>query len=538
MKKGKKLTMLVVVILLIASLMAGCAPAASTPTTTAGTTAGEGADATTTTAAPADTSAETDAPAQPNRVVLYQSSWATPIEDPANQLVKAEIDKILNIDFTILVAPPENAEEQLNLLLSSDEQIDFVVGPMRDKFKGYRDGIVAPLNDLIDEYGANIMRMTPPELWPLVTASDGSIIEIPNVSLGDQNYLAVRQDLLDEFGMEKPKTLEEFETYLQKAKDHMGIAPLYAHLSTDGLWPELDSTLRALGGMFFKDGYNPVTYDESGNLISTRLTDEYKNAIMKLAEWYQEGYIPTDIFTWDQAKTDAAFAQGQIGARITWASTGFQPYAEGFLKDNPEAFYVYCTPMSGPVGNAGSQGIPYSGGDWINNKSKVKEDVMRFLDWIVADVENYMLAAYGVEGVHFEWTDKSTYTYRVLESDAPYGASLYTFDHHGVRIKAVNPPLYNQEGYKQFEAAGPHAQQVPKNPFAPSVFGAFSEVNAEFPVTDYDTFFEEQQTLFITGSRSFDEWDAFIAEYGAMVKDYDAARNTVWQEVKEGLGGW
>lgn len=477
------------------------------------------------------------ADAAPKKVVMWQQGWASPIEDPANQLVKAEIDRILGIDFSIIVAPPEGATERLNLLLSSDEQLDIVIGPLPNHKKAYADGAVAPLNDLLEKYGADIRRVIPADLWPLVTADDGQIIEIPNVTFGDQNYLAVRQDLLTKYGMETPKTLDEFEAFLAKAKEDMGNAPLFAPLSSNVSWG-LYSTLRALGGMYFPDGYNSFSYDKDGNVISTARTAEYKEAIMKLADWYAKGYIPKDIFTWDSTKVDTAFAQGQIAARITWASVGFTPYAEGYLSEHPEAFYVYCDPIAGLKGNAGTYALGYSGGDWITAKSNSKDEAMQFLNWILADVDNYMLATYGVPGTHWEWVDKPNYVMKTLEAEQPYGASLYTFDVYGPMLRKEKPSLMDSQYALMFGQYASHVQNVPKNPFAGSGFGLFSALNEDYPVAEYDTFLNEGLARFFMGERSFDEWDAFIGEYTAMVSDYDAAVDAIWKEKRASVGGW
>ena len=536
--KVRKITRILTAVLLTAIFLTSCGGSStSTTTAQAGTTAGGSA------AGQPDATGQQQA--ERPKLVMWQDSWSTEQDDPSNFRVKEKIDEILNIDIYVMVSPPEGKVDKLAIVLSSGEQLDVVRGMSNfSVVKGYTDGATARLNELLDEYGQDILRLTPPDIWAFATADDGTIAGVPNVSQGNASYLVLREDLLAKYGMEKPKTLDEFETFLARMKDD-GLQMYINIIDFRDVYTVAGNVFKALGGMYMEDGCTDVVYKD-GVLVDYIRGDGFKEMVAKVNEWFEAGYIPRDIFSWTNEKIETMFTTGQIGAYIDSASVAsIYPDGQAAYIDNinPDAYFTYCAPMTGGITgkNAGTYAASYSGGSmWITQNSKVKEKSMEFFNWQMADVNNYMLATYGVEGYDWEWVDTSTNTYRSLEMPEGmnnYGNTYYYFDYYGTRIKDVAARTYLQIYYRIFDQYYIHEQYVPKNTLIGARPEVFDEIAAEYSASDLTVFKNEEIVKFITGQRPMSEWDKFISDYLAMGGEaYDSARNDRWDTVKSRFG--
>ncbi|MFS6554331.1 hypothetical protein VPJ68_02290, partial [Parabacteroides distasonis] len=88
-----------------------------------------------------------------------------------------------------------------------------------------RNGILIPLNDLIAEHAPNIQALFKkyPALEAMCTSSDGNIYALAGW-WGDINdyvpdYLYIRQDWLDNLGLEMPHTIDELYDVLTAFKE-------------------------------------------------------------------------------------------------------------------------------------------------------------------------------------------------------------------------------------------------------------------------------------------------------------------------------
>lgn len=531
--KTRKIISLLIAIALVVGLLAGCAPSGkeNDPKPSTG-------DETN-----GDTPSNVE-PEAPTKLVMWQQSWADSQDSPGNLRVKEAIDKELNIDLNVVVAPPDGAADRLAIMLSSDQQLDIVCGVVPDIISAYHDGAAARLNELLDEYGADIMEREKPEIWSFVTADDGSIAAVPNpVGGGDQNYLAVRKDLLAKYQMEKPTTLDQFEQYLARMKED----GLQMYISIfDFKEPAGDSkrVFRALGGMFMENGCTNMV-EKDGKLVDYIRGDGFQDMVAKLNEWVDAGYIPKDISAWTKGKVENAFSAGTIGAYIDWGSvaTIFPECQAAYIDDgHPDAYFDYCSPMTGGTagGYAGTYSVGYGGPIWITQNSKVKETAMQYLNWLFADVEHYMLTVFGVKGYDWDWTDEATNTFSLLElpeGAAPYAGSYYYFDYYGNHIKNESATTTTKIYYNLADFIPTHEKYVPKNNLYATSFGVFSEIDKKYNASDFETFKSEELVKFIVGQRDMSEWDAFINEYLAMGgAEYDDERSEYWNTIKSKYG--
>lgn len=133
---------------------------------------------------------------------------------------------------------------------------------------------------------------------------NGEFVGLPNITVdadGVHVYF-IRQDWLDQCGLEAPKTLSDLETAAKAFMDK-GLSPNYAiagkgnsgrtycnFLESSNNSYGFDPIYQALGatpGYFLKD--------DSGKVYYGTLTDQMRSSLELLAKWYKEGLINPEL---------------------------------------------------------------------------------------------------------------------------------------------------------------------------------------------------------------------------------------------------
>jgi putative aldouronate transport system substrate-binding protein len=246
MKMGKKTVSIVIVCLLILSfVLAGCSKAPDTP-----------ADKGTPSAKPTETPAEkpdqsSDEQDDDLKNTLYPIAngditlkiWM-PIHSIATKyiqtyaeneaFIQAMEDTGVKLEFTHPASGQES--EQFNLMIASQEYPDIA---FQQKYKGgvvqgVTDGIYEDLTELIPEYAPDYYALIQQndEFRREATTADGKIYafyiykDVDAAFEGEWRRTQFRKDWLDEFGMEIPKTFEEYEAFFEKVLEAKpGVAP-------------------------------------------------------------------------------------------------------------------------------------------------------------------------------------------------------------------------------------------------------------------------------------------------------------------------
>ena len=115
--------------------------------------------------------------------------------------------------------PLNRTGEQLNLLLGSSDPIDLFQTSSPGGWHDYRDAII-PLNELLEQHGQNLLSVIPKAEWEIMKDVDGNIMGIPRSTPTHPYVTWVRQDWLDELGLEVPATWEELEAVIDAFQAH------------------------------------------------------------------------------------------------------------------------------------------------------------------------------------------------------------------------------------------------------------------------------------------------------------------------------
>lgn len=209
----------------------------------------------------------------------------------------------------------------LNMMLADEKEAPNIYMTGYAGMAGYRqtaeDGIMLELTDYLEEYAPNywefIHRPENEQLLKDVTDDEGRFYFIPGIAENDFNltYMGpmVRQDWLDECGLEAPVTLEDYEKVLVAFKDKYGA-------TFGAAWSDLNSTGLASGtGAVAFNGASLRIRD--GKVVMENLSDEWQAYIEVLADWQKKGLLDGDIFTADRNILRQKIAEGKVGMTCT-----------------------------------------------------------------------------------------------------------------------------------------------------------------------------------------------------------------------------
>ncbi|MAS37434.1 MAG: ABC transporter substrate-binding protein [Anaerolineaceae bacterium] len=414
----------------------------------------------------------------------------------------------------VIVPPGGSAtEEKLNLLLGSSDPLDlFQAGRWTD----YREAII-PLNDLLDEYGDNLLSVIPEAQWGKCTDTEGNIMCIPRSTPTSPYIMWVRQDWLNELGLEVPTTVEEFEATIaafQEAKPDSFIAtrPGDYHWASVGGWTEY--------------GYSNWV-DEDGTMKPWILQPGVVDWVAKMNEWWNNGWFYADTFT--SFEEPELFRTCNIGAWMGWYSrvTLITPQVESAC----EGIEWVRTSITGPEGYLATVRPQNTSGYVVTRKSQHPEAVIQFMNWVYDDegVENQLVARYGIPERDWWFVDEEN---NVVDRDPDSGfVSEFMMPNLNIEVRysVMDPARAWHLEYLAGELQYLDDAKMPVD--APYAFDE-TRIADEVPgLGDINRLMDEQLILFVTGARPLDQWDSFLEDLNrAGMQDYIDALTTQYNE--------
>lgn len=269
------------------------------------------------------------------KVTLKMLSQSAPLapNDPNDKLIFQRLEEGTNVHIE-WTNYNSDFHERRNLDIASGELPDaiFNAGAGDYDLLGWAEnGVVIPLEDLIDEHMPNLKKIFDeyPEYRQLSTAPDGHIYSLPWIeelgagkeSIHTVNDMAwINVEWLDNLGLDMPETTDELMTVLEafKTQDPNG----------NGEADEIPFTFINDGGnedlkfLFapFGEGDNDdhTIVDNDGNVVFTADKDGYKEAIKYFSEMWDKGLIDNEAFEQDWNTFVAKGKEHRYGVYFTW----------------------------------------------------------------------------------------------------------------------------------------------------------------------------------------------------------------------------
>lgn len=429
-----------------------------------------------------------------------------------------------NVHLDAVLSTPETTSEKFQVMIASGTYTDLMHGVSLNYAGGYDkaidDEVLLDLNPYLDEYAPNYVAFLNENETAkrLYTTEAGRMGAIQGLSYSFVQGPVMRQDWLDDCGLEVPKTVDELEQVLTAFKEQKGaknsVLFTTGNIYLAGCFNLGDGTM---------DGTDGAVYNVIDGQVEMSYFDEaYYPYIETLAKWHQNGLFSSDFISLFGAGVADAFVQSDdcglwYGAQDTLGSAYAATYA-GASDHFSTAAVPLMTQNAGDTIDTGSM-LGTSGEAWaVSTSCQEPELAVGYLNWFFTD-EGKEVCNYGTEGVSFRYDENGKAQYTDLIVNNPDGLSqmqaqwLYcNFQAPYVQDTDRNDSLYADEAQKEALSIWDSNRTNDKK-----YFGSLTTEEAEVYNTyasDLETYAGEQLLRFILNQDPLNEesWDAFLAK--------------------------
>lgn len=471
-------------------------------------------------------------------LTVFASKPST-IEDLDTNLFTKELEELTNVHLKWQTCTSDGLKEKRNVLFASGNYPDVLLNADITKAEQMlygEQGVLIPLNDLIDNYSVEFKRLLDEIDWlrPAITAPDGNIYALPQINecyhctLGQK--LWINQTWLDKLNLKMPATTEEFENVLRAFKEgdpngngKADEIPMSAAIT--GWNTGLEDAL--LNAFIYNDGqedsYRVQMKDGKVEFVPSQ--EKYKEGLAWIAGLYEEGLIDQAAFTQpaDQYKqmgmsTDAVIGVGAGGAPIAFTQMGSERMGE----------YAALPPLTGPDGTCYTAYNPIGltqGAFAITNANKHPIESIKWIDYLFSEAgtrranegregEEWTVPADGVLGINGQqakWQRAKSLddVQNVVWQGMAIGAVTENY-----RLSEVAGKIGTTEGFESFmyqETKNKYEGHQPKE-FLPDIYILQENLDEmaqlKGPLIDY---VEQSAAKFITGAMDIDkDWDSYV----------------------------
>lgn len=435
--------------------------------------------------------------------------------------VKQKIEEKFNVKINWEVLPSTDYKSVSQSILASGDYPDLMEYTFSDTTELQSfidDGILMPLNGLLEKYGPNVLADRPNAAnWYF--APDGERYAIScRWSNKPETFYTIRQDWLDELKLPMPTTLDELvkvaEAFTYKDPDGNGKDDTYGFgCALEGKY--YDALYIVLGAF-------GVTRDwmlQDGRYIPWQLTDKCKEALRYFREnIYMKGLVDPNFMVMSRNEYLENKYQDMYGIEY-WYLTHCSNDSSWWTTFNNNVPWQHCVPLK-PVAAEGYEAVfprTINNGSSIGfnllmfNDCKYPEKVMEIINYLGSD-EGADLADLGVEGVNYDIVD-GKYVERKLDTEAmrASGRGMYTvvFWHNIYKRNASELTLAGLESLKGFEQTAiymPYSYDGDTSALSSLLSSMHVSMITKEDV-DLDSAFEEMKQKYMSmGGKEYIEW--------------------------------
>ncbi len=322
-----------------------------------------------------------------------------PVWQKAAEITNITVENIANESIS-------DDQQSFSTMLASGQLPDIIQGQRIILSPVLAQGVFISLNELIDQYAPNIKKFLEdfPDAVNAGTGPDGKLYTLtgtlggePGKALPSMGFF-IRQDWLDTLGLKTPTTLEEFKNVLyafrnndpngNQKKDEI---PYFYR--DKGVWPLLQ----------LWDAHNEWYVGADDKVHFGRMSAEYKEALIELAQWYKDGIIDPEVFTRGSQARQFLLGNDLGGVTVDWfASTG--QMNDSLKEQNSKLNFVAMAPpadVNGAVKIDQSRAPIHAYAWGISRDCKDPVTAIKYLDFWFSE-SGTLLRNFGIEGEHYE----------------------------------------------------------------------------------------------------------------------------------------
>ena len=340
--------------------------------------------------------------------------------------------------------------QNFNLMIASGSYPDMLSG--MDSYgggiaKALDDDVIIDLTDYVEnDMPAYHQAVDQADVWKEIKTDEGKTLAVYSLSNEDvvNRGPMVRQDWMEEQGLETPATYDELTEVGKKLQSAYGLD--YAFFISALVNPGV-----TFSAGFDMPGFDISTsgshlYQENGEVKSCLVSDNMKDYLTYLHSWYVDGLISKDFFSRISSDVKDAFRGGECAIcwdnadYITEANRDEELAAQGFLaagipatlRDEGQTLH-----FSLGMGNAVGDGIS------ITTTCQDPDLLIKTLDWCFTE-PGINLCNYGIEGISYDMDDSgnAVWSTNVTENpDTTFRMALVTYTMTGL------PSIWDEERY-------------------------------------------------------------------------------------------
>lgn len=340
---------------------------------------------------------ETEKIVVPYMLTMNAAEERDKVQQAVNELTVQKIGvevELLCIDFA-------SWSDQLNLLLT-DGGVDLFNCCFMSPLFSYADsGAVAPLDDLLEEYGQGIKDC----LGDYIACGRiaGSIYGVPKVdAYSNRPCVIMDAEICDELGI-KPEDIHNYEDMTEVAKKvkeaHPEIAVFPTGTNGDFMGPVGFDPLGTTGNNLFG---GLILADNNLKVVNVFETEQFEEMIRYTNQWMKDGLYINDPMN----AQDGAVSYLSNNQAFCYLGGGFDPAVAAEVQQNNCGKRLYGAELAA-TNYATTDSV--SGMMWcVPALSEHKEAAMKFLNMLYTDAELANLVCSGIEDVHYVKKENGT----------------------------------------------------------------------------------------------------------------------------------
>lgn len=454
--------------------------------------------------------------------LAYDYGNTIPSMSPESNDALNFLQEKLGVNFEFNVNAYDIYKEKIRVQIASGDLPDAFAWRSMDAFivDMIKSGTIIPLDEYIDQY-PNLKKQK--DLY--ITKYQNKTWAITNIRnpVASSDAPLIRQDWLDNLGLQAPKTTDELYQVAKaftdndpdqnNKKDTYGIQIGFA-----------SNKLSAVSGIERAFGIPVSRYAKQGDkYIPTFAMKEYKDYLTWMQKAFKDGLIDPDFAVTDGRSVEAkVVSKGQAGIVFHYMSR-INDFEDNFKKAHPEAKLVPFEPVKGPSGaQAASARVNYGGIFITKEAAKDPAKIQKLMEWLDfgASDEGGQFNAYGVEGIHHTKKDgKIEVNADLISRDMP-GAFIWTLPMQ--KTEEVFVSSKSSEETKKLVIDG--NKMLEKYLEVPDpIHFAFSPTASKYQA-EADAFINTNTVKVIMGSVSVSDWDGIVKQW------YDRFEGNKWME--------
>ncbi|URN93021.1 MAG: extracellular solute-binding protein [Candidatus Pristimantibacillus lignocellulolyticus] len=249
----------------------------------------------------------------------------------------------------------EQYNSKIDLAIRSNDLPDMFIVNRKQLYYLVQNDMIADLTEVYKEHSSELVKS-------IYDATDGKALEeatidqklyaLPNVGIEADapTYLWVRQDWLDKLDLPEPRTLADIEkisyAFTHEDPDENGEADTLGIPVEKSLVYQDKTGVFGLNSFFSAFHSFPQNWivNSEGVLVYGSIQEETKQALVRLAQWYDKGIIDRDFMIRKDASIPVTENQMGIMFAPWWAP--IWPLNGSVSKDTKAEWNVFAVPLS------------------------------------------------------------------------------------------------------------------------------------------------------------------------------------------------